>query len=127
MQESTRLSFVLGGVIFGEAVTVLRVDCNSDMWLAEDVPDTRGCFQPQLGSSEVLIALGSLRRLQGIVSMAPKQRRVNMTNVGAKRCKTSGVVQKLVASEEAVQQQADKDWIVEQLNLYPSKIRAVKA
>eukprot|EP00971_Amphidinium_carterae_P332629 6466859-Amphidinium_carterae.1 len=59
--------------------------------------------------------------------MAPKNRRVNMSNVGAKRSKTSGIVENLIATEEAVQQQADKDWILEQLNLYPNKIRGVKA
>eukprot|EP00971_Amphidinium_carterae_P327557 6458983-Amphidinium_carterae.2 len=50
-----------------------------------------------------------------------------MSNVGAKRSKTSGVVENLIATEEAVQQQADKDWILQQLDLYPNKIRAVKA
>eukprot|EP00971_Amphidinium_carterae_P186455 3701490-Amphidinium_carterae.1 len=50
-----------------------------------------------------------------------------MSNVGAKRSKTSGVVENLLATEEAVQQQADKDWIIEQLNQFPNKIRSVKA
>eukprot|EP00971_Amphidinium_carterae_P315451 6270175-Amphidinium_carterae.1 len=45
----------------------------------------------------------------------------------AKRSKTDRVLTSLVATEDKAQFQEDCDWVVEQLNLYPSKMKAVKA
>lgn len=59
--------------------------------------------------------------------MAPKRRATSDANVGAKRCKVAREVGKLLEKEDRLEFQSDMEWLREELEKNPDKMKTLKA